>query len=304
MGKAEYKKAKAIAAESPKLLGKWIGVPLNDSDSPFGSTYQLEKSALKDLYRWKKSGDMAHAHRLMSDILRNLQELSEIALPDETLLDEQKTQEPLPWEDDQALEEAWPAVVAAITELPTPKKKPGPKGPNVKKVSLPSYKNIPIAVQFGLWCQRQAPFLFAVYYSIFASIRWVPKLTVNLILIIGLVVGLWIIFEAEDFGEQLSSGLSYLPGLTLSWIGRVWTGLRRKKRCKKCIPCAPCVCPDIDQDFDLIDETAVNLEETAEEVPPATPPFGPFASAMVASFVTCIASHIWGANAAAPAAAN
>jgi len=76
MGKAEYKKAKAIAAESPKLLGKWIDVSLNDSDSPFGSTYQLEKSALKDLYRWKKSGDMAHAHRLMSDILRNLQELS------------------------------------------------------------------------------------------------------------------------------------------------------------------------------------------------------------------------------------
>ena len=301
MGKAEYKKAKAIAAESPQLLGKWIDVSLNDADSPFGSTYQLEKSALKDLYHWKKSGDMAHAHRLMSDILRNLQELSEIALPGVALVTEQKTQEQSRWEGDQVLDEVWPAVVAAVTELPASKKKPGPKGPSTKKVSLPTLKDIPIAVQFGLWCQRQAPFLFAVYYSIFTSLKWVPKLTINLILIIGLVMGLWIILEAEDFGEQLSSGLSYLPGLMFSSIGRVWTGLRRKKHCKQCLPCAPCVCPDCDQVFDFTDENTVNLDEPVDEMPPAAPPFGPFASAMVASFSTYIASHIWGANAAAAA---
>ena len=129
------------------------------------------------------------------------------------------------------------------------------------------------------------------------------KLTVNLILIMGLIFGLWIVFEAEDFGEQLSAGLGYLPGLTMGWMSRVWTGLRRRKKCKPCIQCPPCICPDPDQilaeDFDFAADTAADYEMAAEEEPPAAPPFGPCASAIVASATTFIASKIWGANAGA-----
>ena len=169
--------------------------------------------------------------------------------------------------------------------------KKGPGGKYSKPCLDPKFH-----LNLCLWCQRQAPFLFYVYYQLFVLVSIIPKAAINGFLIGGLTLLAWSVVDGEAFGEWAAEWVWHLPKLFYLWASTVYAGLRRNRhQCPK-FKCPPCSCPDPDDNWghslDHMEKEHQDMSDTGS--PPAAPPYDPVFHGDNCSTLIVRGREMWG----------